>query len=295
MLRQGARGSEVTQLQEQLNGSPPTALPQLNEDGVFGAKTSARVREYQTNNALAVDGIVGPKTWESLLSAPVAIDPAAAFAAMRPLFYSARRSMWYDPQRLFLLNSLEATLAGCCQPRAGASNEVGATFLGVLANPLFWMLVIIIVLTLMLITDPVHRSNLQKLMKLAAEAVEERGEEAEKKIKRAAEEVREFWKQLTGVKTECERLADPKKLEECLKKFDRNRRDKFFAVHRLINLILSTRWDQFGRQVVVKLGKAIRELGGAIKDYVDALNDLLRCLGCPEMPYPDIPNLPIPD
>lgn len=32
-------------------------------DGVFGRRTDAAVKDYQANNALLVDGIVGPQTW----------------------------------------------------------------------------------------------------------------------------------------------------------------------------------------------------------------------------------------
>ena len=35
-------------------------------DGIFGAKTEAKVREVQQKNRLTVDGIVGPKTWNVL-------------------------------------------------------------------------------------------------------------------------------------------------------------------------------------------------------------------------------------
>ena len=65
-------GDDVKFLQERLNARPPTALPLLAVDGKFGAKTRARVQEYQGNHALTVDGIVGPLTWGSLLGHAVA-------------------------------------------------------------------------------------------------------------------------------------------------------------------------------------------------------------------------------
>ena len=71
-LRIRSSGDDVKFLQERLNSRPPTALPLLTPDGKFGAKTRARVREYQGNNALTVDGIVGPLTWGSLLGHAVA-------------------------------------------------------------------------------------------------------------------------------------------------------------------------------------------------------------------------------
>lgn len=66
MLSIGSSGPEVKKLQSRLNFHPPTSLPFLVVDGMFGPKTFARVKEFQGNNALVVDGIVGPKTWAKL-------------------------------------------------------------------------------------------------------------------------------------------------------------------------------------------------------------------------------------
>src|SRR2546428_5650459 len=66
-LQIGSTGDDVQFLQERLNARPPTALPLLVVDGNFGPQTLARVQEYQGNNALSVDGIVGPFTWGALL------------------------------------------------------------------------------------------------------------------------------------------------------------------------------------------------------------------------------------
>ncbi len=59
-------GDDVTFLQER-NARPPTALPLLVVNGDFGPETFARVKEYQSNNALNVDGIVESLTWGNLL------------------------------------------------------------------------------------------------------------------------------------------------------------------------------------------------------------------------------------
>jgi hypothetical protein len=63
ILRRGSRGPDVRKLQEQLKtaGFDPGAI-----DGIFGAKTDAAVRGFQSARGLAVDGIVGPKTWAAL-------------------------------------------------------------------------------------------------------------------------------------------------------------------------------------------------------------------------------------
>ena len=37
-------------------------------DGIFGPKTDAAVKAFQTDQALKVDGIVGPITWKALFN-----------------------------------------------------------------------------------------------------------------------------------------------------------------------------------------------------------------------------------
>ncbi len=71
LLSAGATGPDVRDLQSRLNLAPPTQLPPLAVDGIFGPKTRARVVEFQKNKGLVADGIVGPKTWAALLAAPV--------------------------------------------------------------------------------------------------------------------------------------------------------------------------------------------------------------------------------
>ena len=55
ILRKGTRGNEVKLLQEFLGTSA---------DGIFGSGTEATVKEWQSKNGLAADGIVGPATWD---------------------------------------------------------------------------------------------------------------------------------------------------------------------------------------------------------------------------------------
>lgn len=74
----GSQGSEVTELQKLLNQN---GNYNLATDGIFGAKTRAAVKDYQTKNGLAVDGIVGTNTWGALTKAqstsPSVSTPAA--------------------------------------------------------------------------------------------------------------------------------------------------------------------------------------------------------------------------
>jgi len=62
-LRRGNRGSYVTYLQKLLESN---LIPVGGIDGIFGTRTENAVRQFQQNNNLAVDGIVGPKTWDAL-------------------------------------------------------------------------------------------------------------------------------------------------------------------------------------------------------------------------------------
>ena len=66
-LRQGSRGSAVTDLQRRLAaaGFSPGAA-----DGIFGSLTGAAVRSFQRARGLGADGIVGPQTWGALLGTP---------------------------------------------------------------------------------------------------------------------------------------------------------------------------------------------------------------------------------
>lgn len=58
----GSSGEDVRKLQEALN----KAGYKLDVDGQFGPKTQSAVKSYQQKNGLAVDGIVGVNTWNSL-------------------------------------------------------------------------------------------------------------------------------------------------------------------------------------------------------------------------------------
>lgn len=59
----GSNNDDVKTLQELLNQAGSYGL---KEDGIFGANTLNAVKNYQSNNSLTVDGIVGEKTWASL-------------------------------------------------------------------------------------------------------------------------------------------------------------------------------------------------------------------------------------
>jgi peptidoglycan hydrolase-like protein with peptidoglycan-binding domain len=74
-VRQGSQGDAVRGVQEEfrfrnLSGDPSRGL---QVDGIFGPKTDAAVRGFQQAlhhdiPSVAVDGIVGPVTWQALVS-----------------------------------------------------------------------------------------------------------------------------------------------------------------------------------------------------------------------------------
>lgn len=65
VLQEGSRGDDVRTIQEQINAISKNypMIPKLIEDGVYGAKTSASVKEFQKIFNLPVTGTVNFPTW----------------------------------------------------------------------------------------------------------------------------------------------------------------------------------------------------------------------------------------
>jgi peptidoglycan hydrolase-like protein with peptidoglycan-binding domain len=78
-VRLDSIGSGVRAVQDHLNFRNLSGLPGplLAVDGVFGPKTDAKVRAFQramaTEMPFAVDGIVGPQTWQALVTEALSI------------------------------------------------------------------------------------------------------------------------------------------------------------------------------------------------------------------------------
>ncbi|MFO0560845.1 MAG: peptidoglycan-binding domain-containing protein [Polyangiales bacterium] len=62
MIERGARGDSVRDLQQAL----VDAGYDIEVDGIFGEDTESAVVDFQSNNGLDADGIVGPRTWRAL-------------------------------------------------------------------------------------------------------------------------------------------------------------------------------------------------------------------------------------
>ena len=65
-LRKGDRGNDVKRLQVHLT----TAGHKVTADGSFGSATDAAVKAFQKKIGTKADGVVGPKTWGALETAP---------------------------------------------------------------------------------------------------------------------------------------------------------------------------------------------------------------------------------
>ena len=62
----GTIPNAVGRLQQMLNDRG--SVPQLTVDGDFGPMTESSVKHFQQNENLTVDGVVGQRTWTTLLS-----------------------------------------------------------------------------------------------------------------------------------------------------------------------------------------------------------------------------------
>ena len=68
LLRFGGIGDDVTRWQSRMNerlSIDPEGPAWLAPDGIFGPKTDARTRAFQTLKKLRVDGVVGPESWNA--------------------------------------------------------------------------------------------------------------------------------------------------------------------------------------------------------------------------------------
>lgn len=68
-LKRGSKGEKVKELQAILLNLG-YQLPKYGADGDFGAETEKAVKQFQRDWGLKEDGVVGPATWEKLLTTP---------------------------------------------------------------------------------------------------------------------------------------------------------------------------------------------------------------------------------
>ncbi|MCX5315896.1 peptidoglycan-binding protein [Streptomyces sp. NBC_00154] len=70
-VRAGNHGSAVTAAQKLLTAHGHTVSP----DGAFGPRTAAAVKAFQTRSHLDADGVIGPRTWNALLTTARSTQP----------------------------------------------------------------------------------------------------------------------------------------------------------------------------------------------------------------------------
>lgn len=94
LVSYGSTGATVRELQEALNRHGYS----LAVDGVFGDKTKAAVRDYQKQNGLKLDGVVGSETWGSLLSSAVEdLTPSAPAVSANTAAALEKLEQGYQP------------------------------------------------------------------------------------------------------------------------------------------------------------------------------------------------------
>jgi peptidoglycan hydrolase-like protein with peptidoglycan-binding domain len=67
-VKLGSTGQAVRAVQDQANFRNGRNGHSLNVDGVYGPKTQAWVRAFQQAEGFRADGVVGPLTWQALVT-----------------------------------------------------------------------------------------------------------------------------------------------------------------------------------------------------------------------------------
>ena len=88
-MRHNSKGDHVREIQTRLNQNGAG----LSVDGVFGPRTDAAVRAFQSRRRLTVDGIVGPNTWAALSGSGGGNPPPANSASAEAIIRRARGEM----------------------------------------------------------------------------------------------------------------------------------------------------------------------------------------------------------
>jgi len=100
-VRKGDKGDDVKTCQERLtaHGIPCSA------DGIFGSGTQTKVIQFQKQNGLEADGIVGPATWAPLMATPSSEAEVLTGAGLPPVIRRAQElglQAWDEPYRMWL-------------------------------------------------------------------------------------------------------------------------------------------------------------------------------------------------
>jgi ElaB/YqjD/DUF883 family membrane-anchored ribosome-binding protein len=286
-LKFGERDSEgVRALQSALLllEDPTIDIP-AGVTGNFLDQTAAAVKAFQKRNRLAVDGVAGRQTI-TLLDSIMADRGQRSLQRLDRVLVDLRRQYSDDVERQKILREMELHLLTI---RRG--NELGlAIALPVVA------LIVIAFFILIWLSLPQTQRVLRELLRRTLEAVNERGEVAQEKLQELKQEVRKLLDQVREFKNDCmtEALAnDALKHAECLRKFATANTVAFQALIRILDGLLLTVYDGFGRgKLRIPPSLRVQTLAKAFKDYMNAVNDLLRCMDCPEILIPEFPSFP---
>lgn len=99
-LRVGSTGPNVVVIQTSLNRISQNypAIPKVTPvDGIFGSRTEASVRAFQSIFSLTPDGIVGPGTWYALVRLYTAVTRLSELRSLGQQFYAIN---WSPPNSL---------------------------------------------------------------------------------------------------------------------------------------------------------------------------------------------------
>lgn len=99
-LRVGSTGPNVVVIQTSLNRISQNypAIPKVTPvDGIFGSRTEASVRAFQSIFGLTPDGIVGPGTWYALVRLYTAVTRLSELRSLGQQFYAIN---WSPPNSL---------------------------------------------------------------------------------------------------------------------------------------------------------------------------------------------------
>ena len=118
-IRKGDQGDAVRAAQSLLMGWNADALPKWGADSAFGSETDEWARRFQKAHALAVDGIIGSRTWAALYEYGAPIKPDVP---QKPRALLSKGDSGED------VRHLQARLLAWdakCLPRYGADGDFG--------------------------------------------------------------------------------------------------------------------------------------------------------------------------
>jgi hypothetical protein len=240
------------------------------------------VTAFQRHFGLTPDGIAGRLTIERL-DAELAARSRRTLLRLDRLVDRLEEQYDDDKLRAQIAREFEDQLRQLRNP-----NLAGFA----MAAPAIILLVIIFFAVLLWLSMPQTQKALREAMKATIDFAKGRGEVLQKDIDWVKGQVNDFIDQARDIRTECEKQtekSDPRKYADCIRRLNTPRKVAFEKLQRVLKQVSQVIYDSLGRgRLRIPAADAIRQMRAALHEYIDALNDFLRCLGCDELPYPDI-------